>query len=78
MGGFSIKRMGRRRTSLASVGEPLDMSRFRGKEPSGALLREITDEIMSAVRDEVALLRGEPAPLSFYLPRTKYVDKRIG
>jgi 1-acyl-sn-glycerol-3-phosphate acyltransferase len=76
MGGFSIKRLGRRRTSWASVGEPLDMSRFRGKEPSGALLREITDEIMSAVRDEVALVRGEPAPAEFFQPRTAYVDKR--
>jgi 1-acyl-sn-glycerol-3-phosphate acyltransferase len=76
MGGFSIKRFGRRRTSWASVGEPLDMSRFRGKEPSGALLREITDEIMSAVRDEVALVRGEPAPTEFFQPRTSYVDKR--
>ena len=76
MGGFSIKRFGRRRTSLASVGEPLDMSRFGGKEPSGALLREITDEIMSAVRDEVALLRDEPAPTSFKLPSESYVDKR--
>lgn len=77
-GGFSIKRLGRRRTSLASVGEPLDMSRFGGKEPSGTLLREITDEIMSAVRDEVALVRGAAAPTSFHVPDTKYVDGRSG
>ena len=76
MGGFSIKRFGRRRTSWASVGEPLDMSRFGGKEPSGALLREITDEIMSAVRDEVAAVRGEPAPTEFFVARHAYVDKR--
>jgi 1-acyl-sn-glycerol-3-phosphate acyltransferase len=76
MGGFSVKRLGRRRISAASVGEPLDMSRFRGKEPSAALLREITDEIMSAVRDEVAVLRDGPAPTSFYVPSTTYVDKR--
>jgi 1-acyl-sn-glycerol-3-phosphate acyltransferase len=76
MGGFSIKRLGRRRTSLASVGEPLDMSRFRGKEPTAAVLREITDEIMSAVRDEVALLRGKPAPQEFYVANQKYVDGR--
>ncbi len=75
MGGFSIKRFGRRRTSHASVGEPLDMSRFGGKEPSAALLREITDEVMSAVRDEVALVRGEPAPVEFFVPAMKYVDK---
>ena len=61
MGGLSLKRLGRRRTSLASVGEPLDLTRFRGKEPSQATLREITDEIMAAVRDEVAELRGETA-----------------
>jgi 1-acyl-sn-glycerol-3-phosphate acyltransferase len=76
MGGFSLKRLGRRRTSLASVGEPLDMSRFRGKEPDGTVLREITDEIMGAVRAEVAELRGEPAPSEFFVPVEKYVDKR--
>jgi 1-acyl-sn-glycerol-3-phosphate acyltransferase len=76
MGGFSLKRFGRRRPSLASVGEPLDMGRFRGKEPTGAILREITDEIMTAVRAEVADLRGEPAPSEFFVPKKSYVDKR--
>ena len=76
MGGFSLKRLGRRRESLASVGEPLDMSRFRGKEPSGALLREVTDEIMSAIRDEVALLRDEQPPTEFFVANHKHVDKR--
>jgi 1-acyl-sn-glycerol-3-phosphate acyltransferase len=76
MGGFSIKRLGRRRTSHASVGEPLDMSRFGGKEPSAALLREITDEIMAGVRAEVAEVRGEPAPAEFFVPARSYVDKR--
>jgi 1-acyl-sn-glycerol-3-phosphate acyltransferase len=75
-GGLRIRRLGRRRTSFASVGEPLNMSRFRGKEPSTALLREITDEVMTAVREEVAALRGEPAPAGFYVPPTKYVDKK--
>ena len=76
MGGFSWRRFGRRRTSWASIGEPLDLSRYRGKEPTGAILREITDEIMSAVRDEVADLRGEPAPKEFYVTPHQYVDKR--
>jgi hypothetical protein len=52
------------------------MSRFRGKEPTGAILREITDEIMAAVRAEVAELRGEPAPAEFFVPQKAYVDKR--
>jgi 1-acyl-sn-glycerol-3-phosphate acyltransferase len=76
MGGFSLKRLGRRRTSYASVGRPLDMSRYRGKEETAEVLREITDEIMSAVRHEVAELRGEPAPADFHVPAVKYVDKR--
>ena len=75
MGGFSVRRLGRRRVSHASVGEPLDMSRFRGKEPSAGLLREITDEIMTAVRDEVAALRAESPPKAFYVRTQKYVDK---
>jgi 1-acyl-sn-glycerol-3-phosphate acyltransferase len=76
MGGFSLKRLGRRRPSLASAGEPLDLSRFRGKEPSQTLLREITDEIMAGVRAEVAEVRGEPAPAEFFVPARSYVDKR--
>jgi 1-acyl-sn-glycerol-3-phosphate acyltransferase len=76
MGGFNWRRLGRRRDSLVCVGEPLDFSRFRGKEPSQTALREITDEIMSAVRDQVAQLRGEPAPETFFRPSRKYVDKR--
>lgn len=76
MGGFSIKRLGRRRTSMASVGEPLDLRRHRGKEPTSETLRAITDEIMSAVRDQVAELRGEPAPAQFFVPARSYVDKK--
>jgi 1-acyl-sn-glycerol-3-phosphate acyltransferase len=65
----------RRREAQASVGKPVDLSRFRGVEPTAANLREITDAIMTAVRDEVAVLRGEPAPVEFFKPATKYVDK---
>jgi 1-acyl-sn-glycerol-3-phosphate acyltransferase len=76
MGGFSWRRLGRRRTSWASVGEPLDLSRYRGKEPTAETLRSITDEIMRAVRDEIAQFRDEPPPAEFYVPAVKYVDQR--
>lgn len=76
MGGLSWKRLGHRRTEQASVGEPVDLSRFRGKEPGQTTLRAITDEIMSAVRDQVAELRGETPPSEFFVPARKYVDKR--
>jgi 1-acyl-sn-glycerol-3-phosphate acyltransferase len=72
--GFSLGRF-KRRTARASVGEPLDLRRFRAAEPSAATLREVTDTIMSAVRDEVATLRGEPAPAEFFKPSKRYVDK---
>jgi len=65
-----------RRTSLASIGEPLDLSRFRDQQPSQRLQREITDEIMRAVRDQVAELRGETPPEEFFVPNRKYVDKK--
>jgi 1-acyl-sn-glycerol-3-phosphate acyltransferase len=55
-----------RQTALASVGEPVDLSRFHDVEPTAALLREMTNEIMTAVREQVAELRGEPAPTTFY------------
>jgi 1-acyl-sn-glycerol-3-phosphate acyltransferase len=73
--GFNPLRLVRRRLAEASVGPPVDLSRFRGAQPDAATLREITDTIMSAVRDEVAVLRGEPAPHEFFKPAKKYVDK---
>jgi len=65
-----------RREAHARVGKSVDLSRFRGAEPTAANLREITDLIMTAVRDEMAPLRGETAPDSFYRPQHKPVDSR--
>ncbi|MCU1658540.1 MAG: phospholipid/glycerol acyltransferase, partial [Pseudonocardiales bacterium] len=45
-----------------SIGEPIDLSVYRGKEPTAALLREITDLMLRQLRDDVAVLRGLPAP----------------
>ena len=54
----------------AIVGPPIDLDRYREAheaEPTGELLREITDTIMIAIRDEVATLRGEAPPDDFYV-----------
>jgi 1-acyl-sn-glycerol-3-phosphate acyltransferase len=72
---FSPLRPFRRPVAEASVGPPLDLTRFRGAEPTAETLRTITDTIMSAIRDEVATLRGLPAPTEFTVPPRKYVDK---
>ena len=57
------------------VGEPVDLSAERarireGAPLSAALLRETTDLIMTRVRDQLAELRQEPAPLTFH-PRPR-------
>jgi 1-acyl-sn-glycerol-3-phosphate acyltransferase len=53
-----------------TVGPPVDLGRHRAKdEPTGELLREISDAIMIAIRDEVAMLRGETPPDEFYVPQ---------
>ncbi len=64
-----------RKTIGLSVGEPVDLSAFRGREPSAEVLHEMTDRIMRAVRDQVSLLRGEPAPTEFF-PRPVGVNSR--
>lgn len=73
--GFALRRVLRRRTAEVSVGEPVDLSRFRGVEADAETLREITDVIMTAVRDEVARLRESTPPREFFVPARKYVDR---
>jgi 1-acyl-sn-glycerol-3-phosphate acyltransferase len=46
-----------------SAGPPLDLSAYADKSAtSGEVLRQVTDLIMHRLRDDVAVLRGEPAP----------------
>ena len=47
---------------VISVGEPIDLSRFHGVEPRAAVLHEMTEIIMKRLRQDVAELRGLPAP----------------
>jgi 1-acyl-sn-glycerol-3-phosphate acyltransferase len=47
---------------VISVGEPIDLSAFRDREPTVAMLHEMTDVIMRRLRSDVAELRGLPAP----------------
>jgi 1-acyl-sn-glycerol-3-phosphate acyltransferase len=65
----------RRRDALGSVAGPVDLSRFRGAPDTAETVRAITDTIMTAVRDEVAELRQQPAPAEFFVPEHKYVDR---
>jgi 1-acyl-sn-glycerol-3-phosphate acyltransferase len=64
-----------RTPAVYDVGVPVDLSeqraRVRAGQPlSAQLLRETTDLIMHRVRDQLAELRSEPAPPTFY-PRPR-------
>lgn len=47
---------------VVSAGPPVDLSEFADAEPTAERLRQVTDAIMRRLRDDVAVLRGEPAP----------------
>jgi 1-acyl-sn-glycerol-3-phosphate acyltransferase len=64
-------RLGRRPLrplAQAILGEPMDMSAVAELPASQTTLRKVTDQIMTAVRDQVAELRHEPAPEAFFKP----------
>lgn len=55
-----------RHEAVTVAGPPIDLSAYRGRPMTAELLREVSDLIMSAVRDQLAELREEPAPAGFY------------
>lgn len=50
------------------VSEPVDLTRFKGRDVDNELLREVTDFLMTRVREQLSGLRDEPAPTEFYVP----------
>lgn len=57
-----------RKDVITLVGEPVDLSAYRGKPVTNALLREVTEVIMRQVVALVAEVRQEPAPEGFFQP----------
>ncbi|MFE1765176.1 lysophospholipid acyltransferase family protein [Streptomyces angustmyceticus] len=55
-----------RKTLRVKAGPPVDLSAFHGQEPTAEVLRAVTDVIMAAVTEQLAGLRGEPAPAEPY------------
>jgi 1-acyl-sn-glycerol-3-phosphate acyltransferase len=59
------------------VSTPVDLSAFKGREPGNDVLREVTDLLMGRVRDQLAVLREEPAPAGFYSPsKARLAEKK--
>jgi 1-acyl-sn-glycerol-3-phosphate acyltransferase len=50
------------------AGPEVDLSPWRGKEPTSEVLREATDAIMSRLREMVQEIRGEIAPSVIHVP----------
>jgi 1-acyl-sn-glycerol-3-phosphate acyltransferase len=57
-----------RRTMHVLAGPPVDLSEFAGQPLTADLLRRATDTVMRRIADQLAELRGEPAPERFYDP----------
>lgn len=55
-----------RAQTVCNVGMPIDLSGFRGRPLTGAVLREMTDEVMGIVRDLLAEIRQEAPPAAFF------------
>ncbi len=51
-----------RRTHQVLAGPPVDLSRFRDREPGPEVWREATEEIMAAITALLAEVRGQSAP----------------
>jgi 1-acyl-sn-glycerol-3-phosphate acyltransferase len=51
-----------RKTVTHFVGEPVDLSAYRGKDPTAPVLREVTDLLMDRVTGLLAEIRGEQPP----------------
>ncbi|MGI9001732.1 MAG: lysophospholipid acyltransferase family protein [Pseudonocardia sp.] len=55
-----------RTTITVRCGEPVDLTAYRGRPMDATLLREVTDVLMTRVRELLAQVRGEPAPGEFF------------
>ncbi|WP_448005049.1 lysophospholipid acyltransferase family protein [Agromyces bauzanensis] len=57
-----------RKTIHVAIGDPLDLSAYRGKPLDQASLLKATGELMNAIAALLAELRGEPAPAERWDP----------
>jgi 1-acyl-sn-glycerol-3-phosphate acyltransferase len=62
----------------AIAGTPVDLSKYKGVEPTNDVLREITDLLMTRVKELLGELRGETPPAGFYVPGRAATPSRPG
>lgn len=66
--------IGRKRVQVIA-GEPFDMTKYRGLEPTNDVLRDLTDALMTRVKELLGEIRGETPPEGFYVPGSRAVSK---
>ena len=66
-----------RKTIDVIIGDPLDLSAYRGRPLTQSTLLEATGELMDAIAELLAELRGEPAPAERWDP-TQHGQKETG
>ncbi|HEX4221020.1 MAG TPA: lysophospholipid acyltransferase family protein [Pseudonocardiaceae bacterium] len=49
-----------------TIGEPVDLSKYKGQPVTNGLAREVTDLLMHKVNDLLGEIRGETPPAEFY------------
>ncbi|QIY57773.1 1-acyl-sn-glycerol-3-phosphate acyltransferase [Streptomyces sp. RPA4-5] len=52
-----------RKTLRVQAGPPVDLSAFYDREPTAEVLRAATEVIMTAITEQLAVVRGEPVPV---------------
>ncbi|MGH8888874.1 MAG: lysophospholipid acyltransferase family protein [Acidothermaceae bacterium] len=57
-----------RKLIRANIGQPVDLSKYRGVEPTNDVLREVTDLLMTRVTQLLGELRDQAPPGTFYVP----------
>ncbi|MEU7740165.1 lysophospholipid acyltransferase family protein [Nonomuraea sp. NPDC049158] len=57
-----------RKTFRVMVGPPVDLSAYTGQEPHADVLRAATHDIVMAITEQLAALRGQKAPAAPYDP----------
>lgn len=65
-----------RKTLTVQAGPPVDLSEFYGRDPTAEVLRAVTEVIMDAVTEQLAEIRGEPAPAQRYARRKAGPERR--
>lgn len=57
-----------RKLVQANIGPPVDLSKYRGVDPTNEVLREVTDLLMTRVKELLGEIRAEAPPSGFHVP----------